>query len=133
MKLGLFGGTFDPVHRGHLAIARRMLRQLKLDAVIWIPTARASTHRTGQPHILDAQRIALLRAAIRGNKKFRLDLADVRAKRPTYTINTVRRWRRKHPRAQLYWLLGTDHLSTLAQWRQFPRLCHEVTFVVAPR
>src|SRR5688572_18768922 len=87
-RIGLFGGSFDPVHVGHLIIAERALEQLRLDQVWWIPAGQSPLKSRG-PAVSGADRLALVRAAIRGHRRFRAVDLEIRRPGPSFTIDTV--------------------------------------------
>ena len=130
-RVGLFGGTFDPPHVGHLLAATDALEQLGLDQVIWIPAARQPL-KDGQEITAPHHRIAMVRAAIAGIPAFSIDTLEVERGGLSYTVDTLRtlheRWRGSAPLA-LFLLLGTDAASTLPKWREpgeIARLCEVV-------
>lgn len=133
MKLGLFGGAFDPVHHGHLVLAQDFLESLELDAVIWIPTSAAPTHGRSPIVATARQRLKMLRAALRGRPRFWLSTLHVFHQGPLYTIDMVRHFQKSFPQARLYWLVGADYLPRLHTWVDFQDLRTRVTFVVAAR
>lgn len=131
MKIGLFGGSFDPPHCGHLALASTALQHLGLDELRWLPA--------GQPwqrqHQLAAgdHRAAMVEAAIAGVAGFALDRRELERRGPTYTIDTVRELRSELPQAMLFLLIGEDQLQRLPTWREWQALLSEVTLAVAGR
>jgi len=133
-RIGLFGGTFDPVHLGHLAVARAALSQLNLDHLFFIPATQAPM-RNEAPDASAADRLNLLDLAIREAADPRLSLLDleVRAGGVNYTVDTVRKLRAEWPRAELFWLLGSDQLAQLDRWREPAELAKLVTFAVLDR
>lgn len=131
MKIGIYGGTFDPVHHGHLILARETLEKFSLDRIIFVPAA-VSPHK----HIPPAPgslRLEMLRAAIRGEKQFEISDFETRRPPPSFTIETVEHFRKRHPRAQIFLLVGDDNLASLPRWRRFDELSELVTFVVLRR
>lgn len=131
-RLGLFGGSFDPVHLGHLLVARAALEELSLDKVVFIPAARSPFKPASQP-APDAQRLRWLRLALAGEPRFVLDDLEVRRGGTSYSVDTVRDILSRHPDARLHWLIGADHVPTLPQWREADTLARWVEFVVIPR
>ncbi len=119
--LGLFGGTFDPVHFGHLRLAEEAIGQLELGGVRWIPAGRPA-HR-GQPQVAPAQRLAMIRLATAGNSRFSVDAAEVEAAAPSYTVPTLERLRRElGPERPLVLLLGADAFAGLESWHRWREL-----------
>lgn len=130
--LGLFGGTFDPVHRAHLALAGAALAQLALESVRWIPSGQPG-HR-GVPGAPVADRLRMLELALAGEPRYALDPADALAAEPTYTINTLRRLRAELGDARpLVVLIGMDQLIGLSTWRDWQGLFALAHFGVAER
>jgi nicotinate-nucleotide adenylyltransferase len=132
LRLGIFGGTFDPVHHGHLLLARDALEQARLSAVLFVPCAQ-SPHKTGRPRATNAQRLAMLRGALRGESRFWLSRCEIDRPGPSYAIDTVREIAAAFPRAALSWLIGADQLARLTEWGQWDELRQAVTFLVFPR
>lgn len=130
--LGLLGGTFDPVHKAHLALARAALEGLSLGGVRWIPSGRPG-HR-GQPGAPVEDRLAMLRIALAGEERFSLDCADALSTEPTYTIHTLARIRGEigHQRP-LAFIIGADQLLALDTWRDWRRLFESAHIAVAER
>ena len=140
MNVGLFGGTFDPIHRGHLAVARAARRRFRLDRIYFVP-AHVPPHKQKRKLAPYRHRYAMVALATAGQAAFvpsRLEEAAAPARsreaRPSYSIETVRRLKRQLARRdQLYFLIGADAFGDLATWRQPQALCREVEFIVAAR
>ena len=132
MKLGLYGGTFDPIHHGHLILARQAVEQLGLDRLVFIPAAR-SPFKPGQPLTPPQHRVEMIRLAIADEPPFELDDLEIRRGAPSYTIDTVKAYRERFPAAALFWLFGEDHLPSLPAWHRFSELKVQVQFVVLVR
>ncbi|MDR2187647.1 MAG: nicotinate-nucleotide adenylyltransferase [Azonexus sp.] len=116
--LGLFGGTFDPVHFGHLRLAEEAIGQLTLAGVRWLP-AGLPTHR-GEPQVGPEQRLAMVRLATADNARFMVDAAEVEAAGPSYTVPTLERLRRQlGERQPLVLLLGADAFVGLESWHRW--------------
>jgi nicotinate-nucleotide adenylyltransferase len=132
MRLALYGGTFDPVHFGHLVLAREALEQLTLDRVIFIP-AGLSPHKLATTPAPAALRREMLAAAIADEPGFALDDSELSATGPSFTIDTVERVRAAHPDAHIHYLIGADNLKELHTWRRIDDLRRLVEFVVLGR
>jgi nicotinate-nucleotide adenylyltransferase len=116
--LGLFGGTFDPVHYGHLRLAEEAIAHLALGGVRWIPAGQPP-HR-GTPQVTAAQRLDMVRCATAGNQRFSVDAGEVEAAAPSYTVHTLERLRRElGDRQQLVLLVGADAFAGLATWHRW--------------
>jgi len=132
MRLALYGGTFDPVHHGHLVLARDALEQLALDRVIFIP-AGLSPHKLASVPAPAALRREMLAAAIADEPGFTMDDSELSAAGPSFTIDTVERVRAAHPDAHIHYLIGADNLRELHTWRRIEDLRRLVEFVVLGR
>jgi nicotinate-nucleotide adenylyltransferase len=132
LRLGVYGGTFDPVHHGHLLLARDALEQLRLDAVLFVPCAR-SPFKNRQPHASDRQRVAMLRLALKGAPYFWLSRCELERPAPSYAIDTAHELLEAFPRAQLFWLIGGDQVPDLDKWHESEELQRLATFVQLAR
>ncbi|MGA0608978.1 nicotinate-nucleotide adenylyltransferase [Caldimonas sp. KR1-144] len=131
-RIGVFGGTFDPPHMGHLVLARTAKDQLNLDGVLWIPAGqpwqKADRSMTEGEH-----RAAMVRAAITGHAGFSLDRRELQRSGPSYTIDTVRELQAEHRGAALYLIIGQDQYARLPTWHEWRELVSRVTLAVAGR
>ncbi len=132
MRLGLFGGSFDPVHLGHLLVAQAAREELSLHRLFFIPAAQ-SPFKPAQEPSPGAERLRLLRLALAGKDWCELDEQEIRRGGVSYTINTVRDYRDRFPEAELFYLIGGDHVVQLPKWRDAAELAHLAEFVVIPR
>ena len=131
-KIAIYGGTFDPIHHGHLIVAREALEKLGADEVILIP-ARASPFRKTAPVARDEVRLLMIQAAIEKEPGFTVDDCELRRSPPSYTIDTVEQIRRLKSNAAIYCLIGEDNVAKLPKWRRFADLEKMVRFVVLDR
>ncbi|MGE5472296.1 MAG: nicotinate-nucleotide adenylyltransferase [Bacteroidota bacterium] len=116
--LGIFGGTFDPVHFGHLRLAEEAVGHLGLGGVRWIPAGQPP-HR-GMPQVTAGQRLAMVRDATAGNDRFTVDASEVEAPAPSYTVHTLERLRRELGAGQsLVLLVGADAFGGLSGWHRW--------------
>lgn len=116
--LGLFGGTFDPVHFGHLRLAEEAISHLGLAGIRWLPAGQPP-HR-GQPQVTADQRLDMVRLATAGNARFTVDAAEVRSAAPSYTVHTLERLRGELGQAQpLVLLVGADAFAGLGTWHRW--------------
>jgi nicotinate-nucleotide adenylyltransferase len=130
--LGLLGGTFDPVHKAHLALAHTAMAELGLSAIRWIPSGRPG-HRAA-PGASTEHRLAMLRLALAGESRFYLDPADALSPATTYTINTLARLRGElGPQLPLVFIIGADQLISLDSWCDWRHLFDATHFAVAER
>lgn len=130
--LGIFGGTFDPVHLGHLRLAEEARTHLGLARVLWIPAGQPP-HRDA-PNVTAEDRLTLVRQATAGNIAFEVDDAEVRAPAPSYTVHTLTRLRQLHgPERPLVLLLGADAFAGLPTWHRWEELWHLAHIAIAHR
>ncbi len=132
MKIGLFGGSFDPVHCGHLLVAQAAMEELGLDQILFIPAAQ-SPFKAGFNPTSPRVRLRLLRLALAGRPAFQVEPMELERGGISYTMDTIDHLRRQNPEAELLWLIGADHVATLPLWRDSARLATQVEFVVIPR
>jgi nicotinate-nucleotide adenylyltransferase len=132
MKLGIYGGSFDPVHLGHLLVARAALEELALDKIFFVPAAQ-SPFKPGSKPAPDDFRLRLLRLALAGRPEYELDDQEIRRGGPSYTVDTLRAYARKFPGAELFYLIGADNAAKLNEWRAPAELAALAQFVAAPR
>jgi nicotinate-nucleotide adenylyltransferase len=131
-KIAIYGGTFDPVHHGHLILAREALETLGLDKVILVPAA-VSPFKGRAPAESGDMRLKMLRAAIEGEEGLTVDDCELRRPPPSWTIDTVLEIRKRESDVEIYLLIGEDNAATLDQWRRFDELKKLVHFVVLDR
>lgn len=131
-RLGLFGGSFNPVHWGHLLVAQTAREELGLDRLVFIPAAQ-SPFKPGLALAPAGIRLQLLRLALAGLDWTEVDDLELRRGGVSYTITTVREIAARFPSAELFFLIGADHLSQLPRWREATELAQCVQFVVIPR
>jgi len=130
--VGILGGTFDPVHLAHLALAHAALERLNLAQVMWIPAGRPP-HRNA-PHAPAADRLAMVRAAIVGEPRFELDASEVASTAPSYTVHTLERLRREHGASRpLVLLMGADAFRGLSGWYRWTEIFKLAHIAVATR
>jgi nicotinate-nucleotide adenylyltransferase len=117
MRLGVFGGTFDPVHNGHLALAEAALAAFALDRVLLVP-GHVTPFKLGRDTAPDADRLAMLRLAIAGRPRLEVSTVELDRGGVSYTVDTLEALRAAHPADELWLLLGLDSLLTLGLWRR---------------
>ncbi len=132
MKIGILGGTFDPIHNAHLLLAEQAREQLKLDRVLFIPAG--DPWRKASRRVAPAQhRLVMTRLAVAGDPGFVVDDCEVTRDGPTYTADTLRELRDRYAGDELYLLLGEDALADLPFWHEPESIAENATIVVAPR
>jgi nicotinate-nucleotide adenylyltransferase len=132
LKIGVLGGTFDPIHVAHLLLAEQAREQLQLDRVLFIPAG--DPWRKASRRVVPAlHRLAMTRLAVADEPSFEVDDCEVTREGPTYTVDTLRELHERHPDDQIYLLLGEDALADLPFWHEPESIADHVTVVVAPR
>ncbi|MGV3774859.1 MAG: nicotinate-nucleotide adenylyltransferase [Verrucomicrobiales bacterium] len=131
-RIGMYGGSFDPVHLGHLLVAQAAREELLLDKIFFIPAAQ-SPFKPDRKLTSDSLRAAMLRIALCGRNYAEVDTRELERGGVSYTIDTVRDYRNEHPQAELFYLIGGDHTGMLPKWRDAEELAREATFVIIPR
>jgi nicotinate-nucleotide adenylyltransferase len=132
MKLGLFGGSFDPVHLGHLLVAQAAMEELVLDRLFFIPAAQSPFKPENIPAPAPV-RLQLLRLALAGKTNCEIDEQEIRRGGVSYTIETLRDYTRRFPRTELFYLIGADNTAKLNEWREAGELARLAEFVAIPR
>jgi len=134
--IALFGGTFDPIHSGHVAVAQAAQRRFHLDAVHFIPSFRPP-HKSKQLLATFAHRYAMVALACAEHSSFVPSLAEApgesAAPHVNYTIDTVRKFRREHPEDHVYFILGADQFLEIPTWRYYDHLLDACDFIIAHR
>lgn len=132
MRLGIFGGSFDPVHHGHLALARACQEQAALDEVWFVPTAVQPLKQHG-PHASNDQRVEMLRLAIGGEPAWRVCTLEIDRGGKSYTVDTLGQMRAERPNDTFFLLLGSDTLRDVARWKDPRELFRLATPLVVHR
>lgn len=132
MRIGIFGGTFDPPHVGHLILAESAREHARLDEVWFVPAPRPP-QKEGQPVTRFEQRVEMLQIAIAGNPAFRVDELEKQREGPSYTADTLAQLRQVHPGHSFFLLLGGDSLADLPRWHQPRRIVEQAGLVVMAR
>jgi nicotinate-nucleotide adenylyltransferase len=132
MRLGIFGGSFDPVHHGHLILARAALEELDLDRLLLLP-ANHSPHKTSTRPATSADRLAMLRLAIEGEENFAVEDLELHRAPPSYTIDTLRELRSRHPDAEFTLLIGADQAAKFDTWKDPAEIQHMARVAILDR
>jgi nicotinate-nucleotide adenylyltransferase len=132
MRIGLYGGSFDPVHLGHLLVARAAHEEVELDCVIFVP-AMQSPFKPGRQLAPADARVQMLRLALAGQAYTEVDCQEIERGGISYTIETVQAFQSRFPQADLFYLIGADHVPQLTKWREAAQLAASVEFVIIPR
>jgi nicotinate-nucleotide adenylyltransferase len=131
-RIGLFGGSFDPPHFGHLLIAEKACEQLHLDEIIFIPAYR-SPHKLYGPVGSPDDRLHMVKLAVKKNPLFSLSTIEFRRKAISYTVDTVRYFRTKYPDGKLFLIVGSDNLQSFHTWKDFREIMRLLKIAVYPR
>ncbi len=128
-RIGVFGGTFDPVHVGHLAIANAALEEVPLDRLLFVP-ARRSPLKEREPQASATDRLAMLEAAVRDEPRFAVSRLELEREGPSYTVDTLAALRGE---GELYLIAGSDAIADFPLWREHERIRSLATILVAAR
>jgi nicotinate-nucleotide adenylyltransferase len=131
-RIGVLGGTFDPVHNGHLSIANALRAALDLERVVWVPAGRPP-HKTGQIVSRDRDRLAMLELALAGSATDEISTIDIDRAGPSYTADTLEILAERFGPARLFFLMGEDSLRDLPTWHDPERLLRVAELAVAAR
>jgi nicotinate-nucleotide adenylyltransferase len=131
-RIGLFGGSFNPIHTGHLLLAQAALEELALTRLFFIPAARSPFKTDSQLAPAEA-RLRLLRLALVGRTDCEVDEQEILRGGVSFTIDTVRDYARRFPQSELFYLIGADNAASLPKWREAAQLAELAQFAVIPR
>jgi nicotinate-nucleotide adenylyltransferase len=132
LRVGIFGGTFDPVHRGHLQAAEAVRSRFKLDKVIFIPS-NTPPHKRRPNMAPAADRLAMVESAVRGIRGFEASDIEVRSSRTSYSITTLAKIRKMFPGARVFFILGADAFLEIETWREWRRVLDQCVFIIITR
>lgn len=132
MNIGFLGGSFDPVHFGHLIAAQDVLEQFKLDRLFLVPAAQAPL-KPSDVQSTSADRLSMLRAAIEWDRRLEISDYELTKGGVSYTIDSVRHFRSQFPGARLFWVIGGDQLPLLHKWKDIRELAQMIEFIFLER
>lgn len=132
-KIGIMGGTFDPIHVGHLILGEKAHEQLGLDKVWFMPSGNPPHKRNREGRASDEQRVEMVKRAISGNPHFALSLIEMNENGYTYTYRTLETLKQQNPDTDYYFIIGADSLYNFATWKEPARICGACTIVAASR
>jgi nicotinate-nucleotide adenylyltransferase len=132
MKIGILGGTFNPIHIGHLILAEEAREKLGLDRIIFVPT-HMPPHKDNSDIAPANARLKMLKLAIAGNKYFSVSDIEIKRAGRSYTIDTVRELQKQFPEHKLYFIIGSDLLKYVDDWKDLDEITRIVKFIVATR
>jgi nicotinate-nucleotide adenylyltransferase len=130
--IGILGGTFDPVHLGHLALAQLALEHFGLEWVSFIPSG-TPPHKASSVHADGTDRGAMLQRALSSNPHFRFDPCELTRSGYSYTIDTLHELRAHYPERELYFIIGADNVTEITSWYRYEQILECVTLAVAHR
>ncbi len=131
-RLGLLGGSFNPIHQGHLLMAQAAMEGMKLDQVIFVP-AFCSPHKTDQDLASAKYRLAMVRLAVHGWKGFSVSDVEIKRGGISYTIDTAKYFHRRYPNDQLFFIIGEDSIKGLGSWKDIDGILGILSFVAVNR
>jgi nicotinate-nucleotide adenylyltransferase len=132
MRIGILGGTFNPIHVGHLILAEEVREKLKLDKIIFVPTY-LPPHKDNSDIAAAGARFTMIKTAIKGNKYFLVSDVEIRRNGRSYTIDSLKEFKRIYPHDELYFIIGSDLLKYLDDWKDLSEIVKMVKFIVATR
>jgi nicotinate-nucleotide adenylyltransferase len=132
MRVGILGGTFDPIHIGHLIAASSVYEALNLDSVVFIP-AGDPWQKRDRDLSPGQQRLEMVKLATENDDRFQVSDLEIVRSGPTYAVDTVREWKRVNPSDELFWIVGSDALSGIPSWHEWEVFVSEVTIVAVNR
>ena len=132
MRVGILGGTFDPIHIGHLIAASSVYEALNLDSVVFIP-AGDPWQKRDRDLSPGQQRLEMVKLATENDDRFQVSDVEIARSGPTYAVDTVRAWKRLNPSDELFWIVGSDALSGIPSWHEWEVFVSEVTIVAVNR
>jgi nicotinate-nucleotide adenylyltransferase len=132
MKIGILGGTFNPIHYGHLILGEQVRGQLGLDKVIYVPTfirpKKTAKGIAGADH-----RLKMVALAVKKNKRFSVSAMEIDRRGKSYTVDTLRQIKKKYPAAELFFICGSDLVNEIPTWKNVEQIYGMATFVLAKR
>ena len=132
MRIAIFGGSFDPVHQGHIALAKAALKEIKLDKIFFVP-AKKSPLKNHDPLLKPARRLKMLKHALRREKKFKISVFELKSSHPSYAVRTLQYFHRRFPKSDLYLLMGSDALKDFKKWKNWRKILKLSALIVGMR
>ena len=132
MKTGILGGTFNPIHIGHLILAEEAREKLGLDRIIFVP-AYLPPHKDNADIAPASARLTMVGLAIKGNKYFSVSNAEIKRDGRSFTIDTIKEFKKIYPQDELYFIIGSDLLTYLAEWKDLDEIIKLVKFITVTR
>lgn len=132
MKIGILGGTFNPIHIGHLILAEEAREKLALDKIIFVPTY-LPPHKDNSDIAAAEDRLTMVEVAISGNPYFSVSDLEIKRDGRSYTIDTIKELKIRYPKDDLYFIIGSDLLKYLQEWKDLTEIIKIVKFIAATR
>lgn len=132
MKIGILGGTFNPIHIGHLILAEEVREKLGLDKIIFVP-AYLPPHKDSSDIAPACHRFSMIKSAIKASRYFSVSDIEIKRDGRSFTIDTLKEFKKIYPRDELYFIIGSDLLRYLDEWKDLSQIIQMVKFVVATR
>jgi nicotinate-nucleotide adenylyltransferase len=132
-KIGILGGTFDPIHVGHLILAQNALEKFELDKILVLPTGKPPHKLMKKGRAETAQRLRMTEIAVSGHKRFDISLLEMNREGYSYTYDTLEELTKSNPEVEFYFLMGVDALMQLESWKNPEIVCRNCTIIVAMR
>lgn len=133
MRIGILGGTFDPIHNGHLHLAKKVLEKMHLDRIIFIPT-NLPPHKTGVRITPTIHRYKMLKLAIGNNKRFMVSDIEIKRRGRSYSVETLRQLRKRYGQsAEMFFITGSDSLKDIDGWKDLEEILNLCRFMVIKR
>ena len=129
VRVGIFGGTFDPVHQGHMIVAEQVMTELDMARVVFVPGGIPPHKEASSVRANATDRLAMVEAAVEGNERFSVDRVEIDAGRPMHSVETVRILRESAPENDWYFITGADEVSNLLAWKEPDRLLEQVVMI----
>lgn len=131
-KIGLFGGTFDPPHAGHIALAKNASEHFSLDKIIFIPAGNPP-HKTNKRVSDKAHRFEMVKMAIKNDKDFSISDFEIKNEKPNYSYLTIEHFKREYPDDEIFFIIGADSYRDFPKWKNYPDILSLCTFIVLNR
>ncbi len=132
MKIGILGGTFNPIHYGHLILGEQVLGQLGLDRVIYVPTF-LPPHKSDKNIVCSSHRLKMIKLAVKNNKHFEVSNEEIKRRGKSYTVDTLKQIKKKYPKAELFFICGSDLVAEIPKWKDVDEIYKMAKFVLAKR
>ena len=132
MRIGVLGGTFDPVHLGHIKISKAVMDEMKLDKMLFIPSY-VSPHKQETKPADSNDRLSMLRLSLKDEEELEIDEYELNKQEVSYSIDTIDYLRQKYEKDELFWIIGADMLFYIEKWHEFKRVLESIAFITVGR